>query len=306
MSEARIEAWRARIDRGVDHVQRHPDGDLRLETLAALACFSPFHFHRIFKTVTGETLGGFIGRIRLEKAARRMMAQPGTALLTIALECGFESASGFSRAFRRRFGIAPSRWDRVTPLKERNLGKEAGHFPVYTVDELAAADGEGRFETAFFHYPRQRLAVIRVENAYSAFDRIRAAHDRLAAWYGEAVAPVTGMMLYGMSHDDPEITPLEQCRFDWAAVVPEAISVAAAGIRFREMPACTVAAVRARGDVQVLDRAWQYLWRFSLPRSGFEPIDLPAMEVYVTPPAVLGWATYDMWCAVPVQRSKET
>ena len=59
-----------RIDRVLDYLREHLDQPSKLEDLAKIACFSKYHFHRVFRAMTGETLNDFTNRLRLEKAAR--------------------------------------------------------------------------------------------------------------------------------------------------------------------------------------------------------------------------------------------
>ena len=59
------EEYTARINRVIDYIERHLDEPLRLDTLARVANFSPYHFHRIFAALMGETLNQFIHRVRL-------------------------------------------------------------------------------------------------------------------------------------------------------------------------------------------------------------------------------------------------
>jgi AraC family transcriptional regulator len=94
----------------VEHIDRHLDDKLDLATLADVAHFSPFHFHRLFHALTGEPLGDYIRRRRLEMAAVRLRSQPDDTVLQIALGVGFGSAESFSRAFRARFSASPSQW----------------------------------------------------------------------------------------------------------------------------------------------------------------------------------------------------
>ena len=54
-----------RINRVVDYIEANLDEDHSLEKLAGVACFSPFHFHRIFRALTGETINNYVKRIRL-------------------------------------------------------------------------------------------------------------------------------------------------------------------------------------------------------------------------------------------------
>lgn len=93
----------------MDHIEANLGQDLRLAELAEVAQFSPFHFHRIFSAITGETLATFTNRVRLERAAQ-LLSQESTAVSEIARECGFATASAFSRAFRAEFTVTPSKW----------------------------------------------------------------------------------------------------------------------------------------------------------------------------------------------------
>src|SRR4051795_12459268 len=87
--------YERRVNRVMDYVQAHLAEDLTLDKLAAVAAFSPFHFHRVFSAITGETLSDFIRRIRLERAASVLSMLPETSVLEIALRCGFSSAATF-------------------------------------------------------------------------------------------------------------------------------------------------------------------------------------------------------------------
>ena len=78
---------------------------LTVEEIAREACLSPFHFHRLFTSFTGETPHRYLRRLRLERA--RAMLRSGAAVTEAAQACGFESATSFSAAFRREFGVAP-------------------------------------------------------------------------------------------------------------------------------------------------------------------------------------------------------
>lgn len=80
--------YQARVNRAMDHIGAHLDGELRLEDLARVACFSPFHFHRIFAAMAGETLGDHIRRRRLEAAAIMLRDRPDEPVTGIALIAG--------------------------------------------------------------------------------------------------------------------------------------------------------------------------------------------------------------------------
>src|SRR5215475_12286984 len=84
-----------RINRAIDHITRNLAEPLPLEDVARTASFSPFHFHRIFRALVGETLHAFVKRVRLERALHLMAHRKGASLTDIALACGFSSSSDF-------------------------------------------------------------------------------------------------------------------------------------------------------------------------------------------------------------------
>ncbi|HOT63344.1 MAG TPA: helix-turn-helix domain-containing protein [Treponemataceae bacterium] len=108
--ETRID-WEERVGRSLrmmsESLDRGDGLELALERAAAEAASSPWHFHRAFRSLTGETFAFCLRRLTLERAAFRL--KDGASVIDAALEAGFESAEAFSRAFSRAFGIAPSK-----------------------------------------------------------------------------------------------------------------------------------------------------------------------------------------------------
>lgn len=139
--------YRQRIDRVLDHIAGHPEDDLSVERLAGIACFSQFHFHRLFHALVGEPVNGHVRRVRLERAEA-----------------------------------------------ERH------------------------------------------------------------------------------------------------------------GLSLRGFEPCSAATVRCTGDLSKVDHAWQALYNVWLPQSGDEPLDLPALELFVRIPEEIGWETFDLECVIAVRR----
>src|ERR1700678_718746 len=96
-----------RIDRVIDYLRTNLHRPVKLAELAEVACFSEFHFHRIFTAVSGETLNHFTNRLRLEKAAA-LLRYTDKSVTDVALDCGFSSSATFSRAFRTGYETSPS------------------------------------------------------------------------------------------------------------------------------------------------------------------------------------------------------
>ena len=102
--------YESRMHRVVAYIDQHLDQPLDLCTMAEVAHFSQFHFHRLFSAWMGETLGDYLRRRRVEVAAMRLAAQPRSTVLNTALSVGFSSGEAFTRAFRSRFGCSPTAW----------------------------------------------------------------------------------------------------------------------------------------------------------------------------------------------------
>jgi len=95
-----------RIRRAIDRIESAIDEPLDLAEIARAACLSPYHFHRQFAAVVGETPHRYVVRRRLERA-RRLLTRSDLPVTHVSLACGFESPGSFSSLFRRRFGVSP-------------------------------------------------------------------------------------------------------------------------------------------------------------------------------------------------------
>src|SRR4051794_2216436 len=125
LSESTRREYAARMNRVVDHIQSHLADPLDLQQLAAVACFSPFHFHRLFRAWIGETLQAFVHRLRLERAAQSLVFDQVSSISDIALECGFSSSSAFARAFKTAYGITAGEWRKRKTCQANRKQSEA-------------------------------------------------------------------------------------------------------------------------------------------------------------------------------------
>jgi transcriptional regulator GlxA family with amidase domain len=98
------------------HIQANLDEDLSLDAVAKRVRLSSFHFHRLFRSAIGETLKQYTQRLRLERAANRLIIHDST-ILDVALDSGFQSHETFSREFKRRFQSYAARLPRVGSRK---------------------------------------------------------------------------------------------------------------------------------------------------------------------------------------------
>lgn len=287
-----------RINAVIGHVREHLNDDLSLESLARVANFSPFHFHRLFKSISGETINEMVTRLRLERAVSLLRSTQRFSITDAAFACGFKSASVFSRSFKKQYNLTARQWDRQSPLKNSKNGQALDGLQSYTLENLSDFAEREEMEVHLRSLPAQRMAYIRVYNSFAKPARIAETYQRLIDWYLKGGGRLEDTTLYGMSQDDPDITPRHLFRFDWCLRVPDDWT-AQGDVNMTSFPACQVAAVHCT-DVMQEYKAFHYLFRYWLPHSRYQPANLPAMEIYRRQPAELGWETYDMDCAVPI------
>jgi AraC family transcriptional regulator len=293
-----LEIYQQRINRVLDHISTNPAETHSVESLARIARFSAFHFHRVFRAMVGEPVHAHVRRVRLERAVSRLAHGPKTTLTRVALEAGFASSSDFSKAFRQAYGFPPSRYSRRRLLEESKIRQELLANSGYGFGAEPAPGNPDRFRVRVVERPAQPIAYVRVIGGFDQA-RMTAAYERLMTW-GRARKLLGTARLIGMSADDAEITPMHRYRFDWCLTVP-AGERPGGGISAGVIPAGRFAVLRCRGDIHKEYRAWTYLFRVWLPRSGYQPTHAPAFEWYLRDPAAAAWAEFDLDCYLPVR-----
>ena len=106
--KAALQNYSDPMQRVLDHIDRHLDGDLDLETVSRVAAFSKFHFHRQFTATFGLSVHRYVQLARLKRASHRLASNDAQSVTEIAMDAGYDAPDAFARAFRRRFGQSPS------------------------------------------------------------------------------------------------------------------------------------------------------------------------------------------------------
>ncbi len=288
-----------RVNRAIDCVLTHLDEALPLERVARAADFSPYHFHRIFRALMGETLAQFVKRVRLERALRLVSHEPERSLTDIALACGFGSSSDFSRSFKQHFGVPPSAFDvdAFRAARREEFERAAGPNHRHLLRGLKPGENPDGFEVRIRSLPPRKVAYIRVLDPYRP-DVVMQAASRLVAWAETSGA--SGGQWLGYMWDDPEIVAREDCRYDVGVVVEDCRPDGEVGCF--EFPSMTVAEVELRGGIDLEMRALDWLWRTWLPASGYLPTDQPSFEAWIGRPFGHGDEHFELRLQLPVTR----
>jgi len=303
--------YSARINRVLDHIEANLDRPLRLEELARVACFSPFHFHRVFSAMMGEPLGQFIGRLRVERAAVKLISSPHLPVTDIALDCGFSSSAAFARAFKEAFSMSASQW-RDGGYARSKIGKahgkpgqsssnprQAWKTDAFYLDDVTRnqvwrmtmkSDSKPDNPLADFTVevremaPRS-VAYVRHVGPYAGDEQLfQGLFEKLMTWAGPRdLLRSPDMEVLCVYHDDPGITDEAKLRTSACLTVPEGTEVSG------EVGAMSVAGGKyAVGKFELTSdqspQAWDALMGGWLPESGYQPDDRPCFELYLQSP----------------------
>ncbi|MFN8441764.1 MAG: GyrI-like domain-containing protein [Caldilineaceae bacterium] len=266
--------YRAAIDRVTAYIHSHNDDPLQLDQLAEVAGFSPFHFHRIFTAMMGESVAEYIRRLRLGSAVQQLLQSDAT-VTEIALAAGYETHAAFSKAFRKRFGIAPTTlrtMDRVAAyallLEQPALRQPKGRKvtpEIRTLPDLCVlyARGWGIIDFQYF---------VASNAAFAALFRFLRSHN-LMGKYGARL---------GITPDNYSVVPHDQCRFDAGVVLNPGVEVELdETVAIQVIPGGRWAVFPHRGAYDTLWQSWNSAYRDWLPRSGEMPRDIPPIEIYI-------------------------
>jgi AraC family transcriptional regulator len=265
------------MHRVLEAIDQRLDRPLDLAQLAAVAHFSPYHFHRVFAAWMGETLGDYLRRRRVELAASRLAAQPRLSVLQVALAVGFGSGEAFTRAFKARFGCSPSAW-RAQRKHDQADGK---------IDQAWRERGD---QTAGIANPIEGTAmdVKLIERA-----PVRIAYMRHLGPYGEPIARfwmeevapwmategLMGRARYGISHDEPSVTDPAQCRYDACVEVDDGYTPSGRAL-VTTLPGGRYAVMPFKGTGAEVFVAWRRLLGEWLPASRLQLDMRPCFEHY--------------------------
>lgn len=253
----------ARIQRVIDHIVAHVDEPIDLDRLAAVACFAPYHFHRAYRYLLGETVAETVRRLRLHRAAGTLLDSE-TAVAKIARRAGYGSVAAFTRAFAGEYGRPPAA-DRGTRRS----------FP------FDSPEGESLMPDVTYRILEPiRVAAIRHTGPYMEIGR---SFDTLMAWSRARQLLRPGARSLGVYYDDPAAVAPEALRSDACLEVPAGVA-AADGIAIRTIPGGPHAVLRHIGGYAELERSYAWLYRTWLPTSGAEPAEAPIFEEYINDP----------------------
>jgi len=266
--------WQQRLNTALAFIETHLEEKLELDSIAATACCSQFHFMRMFEVVSGMSVGDYIRRRRLSQAALAL-SSGREKVIDVALRYGYDTPEAFAKAFKRLFGITPSEaakpGSRLTTFPPLTVsvvlkGSQAMQYRMHTQENAITLSGLGirvckRNQQQFKDIPLfwresvQNGLVSKLWQSSGPMGMLGVCCE----W-----APATEEFSYLIAIDKPEgeTPPLE-------------------GLRELVLPAAQYAIFEIEGQLpKAIQDAWQRIYTEWFPNSGYEHAGSPDFERY--------------------------
>ena len=263
----------ARIGRARRFIRDHAAEPLTLERIAAAAATSPYHFARVFRALTGETVFTHVSRVRLRRAAG-LLLEPGCTVTQIAVAVGYETAPSFNKLFRRMLGVTP------TEYRARSAAERAPLLDRLDDPDTTPAGGlDLRLEPEIQDRPPSRFLCVRrhglcPEEAPVAWAEFHRAAGRLR---------IPGAQHIGASYDDTGPIRERMHRYEAGVSVPAAIPLPH-GLTAGTLPGGRYAVFRYRGSYAHIGRAFDMLIRGWVAATEATLRAAPCLEIYLDGP----------------------
>lgn len=263
--DPRRASYDRRLARVTAYIYEHLDEELDLMKLAEIACMSPYHWHRVYHAIHGETIAATVKRLRLHRAAG-FLAQGELAIKDIAARSGYRDIQSFTRIFSAAYGMPPAQY--------RKNGSHTQFQPNH--HERTSV----MYDIAIKTLPSMQAVTIEHIGPYMEIGK---AFDQLFGWLGSRGLIGPTMQMIGIYHDDPDTVAENGLRSE-AGVVVENMLPIEPPLRHAEIQGGRYAVLRHTGPYADMRAAYQWLYGEWLPQSGEEAAHAPVFELYLNNP----------------------
>jgi len=255
-----MNGWIARMENALAVLAVRLDDPPSLEELAGAANVSAFHFHRIWRVTTGETVARTVARLRIASAQQRL-AEPGASVTSVAMDVGFGTSQSFARAFRRVAGMSPTEF----------LSNGTERITVATPEDTLL-----RIEL------RDRGELVALRKEGGAYIELNELFWQLWIWAEGAGKLDTLQGIYGIPLDDPASVAEDRLRYDACLAFTDP-GTPPAMFRRVTLPTGEYATLRHHGSYDGLEASNQRAIG-GLLASGREPADFPLFHHFLDDP----------------------
>ncbi len=277
-----------RIHKVQDYIEENLSYTLVLAELADIAGFSKYHFHRIFRAITNESLLQYVNRVKLERAAFLINNRTDITITDIAYNFGFTDSAVFSRSFKKYYGLSPTQYKKQNSKKCKDIVENQR----YNGGELKNKKGDVvmniKAEVETMTMDEMRVIYIRYTGKYQG------SAEAMPAMMGKLFNFAMSQNLLGSGktkiltiyHDNPEMTDERKLRTSLCMSIPNDALLKESD----DIGSMSITGKYAVGHFEIYQNeygaAWDYMYGEWLLNSGYTPRDAVPFEVYVSDPNV--------------------
>lgn len=284
-----MNSYENKIKSALMYIEENLSKELNWTDISKYCGISEYHFHRIFSGKMQETPREYIIRRRLEKSLGQIAYRCSDInLVEVALNCGYSSQSNFNKAFKAYFGVTPGQVVEGTDPKNSNLGKIKSRygkdFSVESLypDQRIINDHREKGESMkveIKEFEQRDVVYSSSKEGYNP-ESIHSVWNELMTDLANLGNPVESLNLFGVCHDNPQVTPEDKCRYD-ACLLKEELSSVPKNSMETSFPKGRYACFYYKGSPEKLLQFYLDIYKSWFPKSGEEPGDFPLLEHYL-------------------------
>lgn len=262
-------------------IYKNLEHQVSLDDLAKFNKVSKYHYHRIIKEETGNTLFQLITSIRLQKAANLLLTNKYSTISEISSLCGYISHSSFIKAFKLRYKCTPTLWRK-------------GEYKKYSKELLRKFPTKKDFSKI---EPEIKVCdeIKCIYLRHKGYDKsIKKSWERLYAMAYEL--EIENFQEIALHHDNPTITKLEECSYVAALSIEKNIP----HVSSFEIPKSLCAVFDLEGVYGDVLNFIRYVYHYWLPNSGYETKSLPCYTIYQKNHFMTGFKNFKLKLFLPI------
>jgi AraC family transcriptional regulator len=253
----------------MNYINNHINTDINIDDLASQFNMSKCHLHKIFKEQMGSNIYETIKSIRLQKASNLLITNRYSTITQVASMCGYSSQTSFIRAFKKRFNQTPKMW--------RN-----GGYKDYS-NKILSSSQAATLSNADFSHLTVKIVKTKVKKAY--YIRQKGYNSKAMSTWQKMMAwiytyDIKNYEQIGIYHDNPIITPLEDCYYVAAIVPPKGQKFEKITLPSFNIDAGICATFEVEGKYGDILKLIQWVYHQWLPNSGFETTTIPSYTIF--------------------------
>lgn len=268
------------------YINQHLFEPLNTDLLCRIASLSLFHFRRVFKSVTGENVGSYIQRLRLEYIAHKLVSTDIT-VSDIIRQTNVYNKYSLSKAFRKHFGVSPSDYKKNSKQQELSLTQERKNSLNLKIVRL---------NNLHFLY-------LNVGDSYKDMKKYKSLWQQLTLFVEAHNVKQAGSKFISVSHDDPLITKTEQCRFYLGITITTPVKpVGPFGVM--QIPDGLYAVFSFKGHPALLPNMYRDIYLNWLPGNGYCQREPLTFEMYMNTPREVPTNDFITEIYIPIEKIK--